>query len=74
MTNAITPPNWFDILLIRSQNETDSNLPSRLGIAFLLDSGASISLLTQSICTIFTQMFHVCNQAEQDPSKTLENF
>ena len=37
-TSALAPIGWFYILCIHSQNETDSYLPSRLEIVFLLDS------------------------------------
>ena len=42
MINAITPTGWFYSISFYSQNETVSNLASRLGIVFLRDSGASI--------------------------------
>ena len=41
MTFATNPNKWFYILCIHSQYGTDSKLPSRLEIAFLLDSDAS---------------------------------
>ena len=41
MTNAINP-SLFYFLQIQSQNKSDSNIPSGLEIAFILDNGASI--------------------------------
>ena len=45
MTSAITPSGLFCNWYFLSRNETDSNLPSRLEVAFQLDSSASISVL-----------------------------
>ena len=71
LTNAITPPSWFYNLYIHTQNETDSNLPSRLEIAFLLDSGALILVLNVPNYMMITRMFNDCNQKQHDTSKTL---
>ena len=70
MTNA-TATSWFHILYIHSQNETDSNLLSRLEIAFLLDSGASIVVLNIPTYTMITQMLNVCNHDQHDTSRKL---
>ena len=72
MRNGITPKSCLYTLYIHSaQNETDSNLPSRLELAFLLDSGASISRLDIPAYRFITQMFNVCNQDQDDTPKTL---
>ena len=44
MNNAITTTRWFYNLFIHFENETIANLLSRPEIAFLLHSGASISV------------------------------
>ena len=43
--NAITPSTWFVNLYIFKPIE-DTSLPSKLGLLFLLDSGASICVFT----------------------------
>ena len=45
---TITPTKWFRNMCIHSQNETDSNLPSGLEIAFPLDSGAFFLILNKA--------------------------
>ena len=46
MANAVTPTSWFYTLYVHTPSSiTQGDNPSRLEIAFLLDSGASISVL-----------------------------
>ena len=46
MANAVTPTSWFYTLYVHTPSSiVQKDNPSRLGIAFLLDSGASISVL-----------------------------
>ena len=61
----------FYNLYIQSQNKTDSNLPSRLDFAFLLDSGAFISVHNLPTFMTIIQMFKFSNQEELDSYKTL---
>ena len=61
-TYAIRPTSWFFILYIHSQDETDSIFSSRLEMAFLIHSGASILVLKIPTYMLATQMFNVCNQ------------
>ena len=43
MSNAVTPTSWFHTLYVHTPSDiTQIDNPSRLEIAFLLDSGASI--------------------------------
>ena len=58
------------IFYIHSQNETDSNLHTRLDIALLLDTGASISVPNTPTYTMITQMLYVCYHDQHDTSKT----
>ena len=44
IANAITPYSWF-FILYNSKSKIDTSTPSKLEIFFLLDSGASISVL-----------------------------
>ena len=46
MANAVTPTSWFYTLYVHTPSSiAQRDNPSRLEIAFLLDSGASISVL-----------------------------
>ena len=46
MANAVTPRSWFCTLYVHTPSSiTQRDNPSRLENAFLLDSGASISVL-----------------------------
>ena len=69
--SAITPLCWFYILYIRFQNETNWNLPSRVEIVFLLDSGEIILVLNIPPCMMITQMFNVWSHDQHDTSKTM---
>ena len=68
---STTPTNWFYTPHFHSQNQTDSNLPSRLEMASLLDIGASISVLNLPTYMIITQKFNVCIYTQHVTSKTL---
>ena len=71
LTNATTPTSWFLKLYVHCQNETDSHLLSRLQIAFLLDSSASILVFHLPTYLMITQILNVCNRNYHDVSKTL---
>ena len=45
MANTITPHSWFYPLYIHASETNDNILPSKIEILFLLDTGASISVL-----------------------------
>ena len=46
LANTVTPTSWFYSLYIHTpSNQIQRDNPSRLEISFLLDSGASISVL-----------------------------
>ena len=50
MANAVTPKSWFYTLYVHTPSSiTQRDSPSRLEIAFLLDSGASISVKLPNI-------------------------
>ena len=70
-TNAITPIGWLFRLYFFAQNETDSNLPSRLEFAFLLDSGACFLVLNIPTYMIITQIFNAYNHNQHGNSKPL---
>ena len=69
--NAITPSVWFYNQYNHSQKETDSNLPSRTKIAFLLDSSASILVSIIPTSVMINQMSIVRNHDQHDTSKIL---
>ena len=45
IANTITPYSWFYPLYVHASETNDNKLPSKLEILFLLDTGASISVL-----------------------------
>ena len=71
MKNAITRTSRYYKLYNQSQNEVDSNLPSKKEIVFLLDSDASISVRIIPTYKIITQLFNVRCYDQLDTSKTL---
>ena len=68
-TNALTPTSWFFNLYIHSENDANAKLPSRVEIAFRLDSGATISVFIAAILMVITQMCNVCNRNQLNASK-----
>ena len=65
-TNDKTPTIPFYNLYNLSQNETDSNLTSRMEIAFLSDSGAFNWVLDIPTYKMITQIFNVCNHDQHE--------
>ena len=60
MANAVTPTSWFYTLYVHTPSSiTQSNDPSRLEIAFLLDSGASISVLNYPTYITLTKLLNI---------------
>ena len=60
MANAVTPTNWFYTLYVQTpSNIVQRDNPSRLEIAFLLDSGASISLLNYPTYITLTKLLDI---------------
>ena len=71
MTNALTPTSWFYSLYTHaSPNQNQRDYPSRLKISFLLDSGASISVLNHPTITI-AKLLQIKQNNPQNSSKTL---
>ena len=57
MANAVTPTNWFYTLYVHTPSSIiQRDSPSRLDIAFLLDSGASISVLNYPTYITLTKL------------------
>ena len=71
MLKEITPTSWLFNLYTHSRNETDSNLFSRLELAFLLESGALISIINIPTFVMITHISEVSNHDQQDTWKTL---
>ena len=77
MANAVTPTSWFYTLYVHTPSiiiQKDS--PSRLEIAFLLDSGASTSVLNYPTCITPTKLLdtrpnHTSDIGPPHTSKTL---
>ena len=72
MANALTPTSWFYTLYTHSspsQNQRD--YPSRLEISFLLDSGASISVLNYPTYITISKLLSIKQNTSHHSSKTL---
>ena len=58
--NAVTPTSWFYSLYTHtSLNQTQCNFPSRLKCSFVLDSGASISVLKYTNYVTFAKLLNI---------------
>ena len=77
MANAVTPTSWFYTLYVHTPSSiTQRDNASRLGIAFLLDSGASISVLNYPTYITLTKLLdirpnHTSDIGPHHTSKTL---
>ena len=77
MANAVTPTSWFYTLYVHTPSSiTQRDNPSRLEIAFLLDSGASNSVLNYPTYTTLTKLLdirpnHTSDIGPHNTSKTL---
>ena len=77
MANAVTPTSWFYTLYVHtSSSMVQRGNPSRLDIAFLLDSGASISVLNYPTYTTLAKLLdirpnHTSDLQPKHSSKTL---
>ena len=77
MANAVTPTSWFYTLYVHTPSSIAlRDNPSRLEIAFLLDSGASISVLNYPTYITLTKLLdirlnHTSDTGLQHTSKTL---
>ena len=60
LANAVTPTSWFYTLYVHEpSNIIQRDNPSRLEIAFLLDSGASISVLNYPTYITLTKLLDI---------------
>ena len=77
MANAVTPTSWFYTLYVHTPSSIlQRDNPSRLEVAFLLDSGASISVLNYPTYITPTKLLHIrpnhpSDLKTQNTSKTL---
>ena len=72
MANALTPTSWFYSLYTHvSPNQNQRDYPSRLEISFLLDSGASISVLNYPTYVIIAKFLNINLNNLHNSSKTL---
>ena len=59
MANAVTPTSWFYTLYVQTPSSiVPRDNPSRLEIAFLLDNGASISVLNYPTYITLTKLLY----------------
>ena len=71
MANAVTPTSWFYTLYVHTPSsivQTDN--PSRLEIAFLLDSGTSISVLNYPTYITLTKLLDIRSNHTSDVGPT----
>ena len=72
MANAVTPTSWFNSFnTYTPTNQVQQDYPSRLEISFLLDSGASISVLNYPNYVTITKVLTIQHNNTPTPSKTL---
>ena len=77
MANAVTPTSWFFTQYVHTPSSiVQKDNPSRLEIAFLLDSGASISVLNHPTYITLTKLLdirpnHTSDIGPPHTSKTL---
>ena len=72
MENASTPTSWFYSLYTHvSPNLNQRDYPSRLEISFLLDSGASISVLNYPTYVTIAKLLNIKHNNPHNSSKTL---
>ena len=74
MANAVTPTSWFYTLYVHTPSSiVQRDNPSRLEIAFLLDSGASISVLNYPTYNTLTKRLDIrSNHTSNLQPKTLQ--
>ena len=72
IANTITPYSWFYPLYVHTSETKDDVLPSKLEILFLLDTGASISVLNlPTFHVIFKQLnLNIPTNIENKRAKT----
>ena len=72
MANAVTPTCWFFSLYIPTlSTQIQRENPSRLEITFLLDSGASISVLNYPTYVAIAKLLNIKQNTSINSSKTL---
>ena len=59
IANTITPYSWFYPLYIHASETNDNILPSKLEILFLLDTGASISVLNLPTIHVISKQLNI---------------
>ena len=71
MANAVTPTSWFCTLYVLTPSSiVQRDNPSRLEIAFLLDSGASISVLNYPTYITLTKLLDIRSNHTSDVGPT----
>ena len=71
MANAVTPTSWFYTLYVHTPSSiVQRDNPSRLEIAFLLDSGASISVLNYPTYITLTKLLDIKSNHTSDVGPT----
>ena len=72
MANAVTHTRWFHSLYTHTpSNHIQHDYPSRLEISFLLDSGASVSVINYPTYVTIAKLFNIIHNITPNPSTTL---
>ena len=72
MANVVTHVSWsYSFYTHTPTNQIQHNYPSRLGFSFLLDSGASISVLNCPTYVTIAKLPNIKQNNTLNPSKTL---
>ena len=72
MANVVTPTSWFYPLYTHTPpNQTQRDYPSRLGISYLLDSGASISMINYPTYVTIAKLLDIKQNDTLTSSQTL---
>ena len=77
MANAVTPTSWFYTLYVHTPSSiVQRDNPFRLEIAFLSDSGASISVLNYPTYNTLTEFLDIRpnHTSDHKPQHTSKNF
>ena len=59
IANTITPYSWFYPLYVHASETNDNKLPSKIEILFLLDTGASISVLNLPTFHVISKQLNI---------------
>ena len=75
MANALTPTSWFYSLFLHNpERHKDNDHPSRLEISFLLDSGASLSVLNYPTYLRIAKILNITCNNKTSQYRNIQDF